>query len=219
MAVKLIAFGDIHEHTGNVGKIEGLSDADAVIITGDLTNFAGVRKAKEVIEYVSRYNSRVYAQLGNLDQEEVNDYLDELGINLHANGFIIQGIGIFGVGGSNPTPFNTPTEYSEQQIEAFIRKGYEKIKDIPLKILAPHAPPYNTKVDVVGSGTHVGSTAVRAFIEKYQPQLCLTGHIHEAVGTDRIGETIIVNPGMLRHGGYIKVVERDGRLETDLKKV
>jgi len=217
--VKLIAFGDIHEHTGNVGKIEGLSDADAVIITGDLTNFAGARKAKEVIESIKRYNPRVYAQLGNLDQEEVNGYLDELGINLHANGIIIQGVGIFGVGGSNPTPFNTPTEYSEEQIEAFIRKGYEKIKDIPLKIMVPHAPPYNTNVDVVGSDAHVGSTAVRAFIEKYQPQLCLTGHIHEAVGTDRIGETIIVNPGMLKYGGYIEVVEKDARLEADLKKV
>lgn len=219
MAVKLIAFGDIHEHAGNVGKIDGISDADAVIITGDLTNFAGASKAKEVIESIKRYNPRVYAQLGNLDQKEVNGCLDELGINLHANGIIIQGVGIFGVGGSNPTPFNTPTEYSEEQIEAFIRKGYEKIKDLPLKIMVPHAPPYNTKVDVVDSVVHVGSTAVREFIERYQPRLCLTGHIHEAVGTDRIGETIIINPGMLRDGGYIEVVEKDGRLEADLKKV
>lgn len=214
--MKLIACGDIHEDTGNIGKIEGLSEADAVIVTGDLTNFAGVNKAKKVIESIRRYNPHVYAQLGNLDQPEVNECLDELGINIHATGIIIKGVGIFGVGGSNPTPFNTPTEYSEKQIKAFIQKGYEKVKDLLLKILVPHAPPYNTTVDIVGSGTHVGSTAVREFIEKYQPQVCLTGHIHEAVGTDKIGDTIIVNPGMLKDGGYVEVVEKDGKLEVNL---
>jgi Icc-related predicted phosphoesterase len=48
---------------------------------------------------------------------------------------------------------------------------------------------------------------------------CLTGHIHEAVGMDRIGETIIVNPGMLRDGRYIEVTEKKGKLAVDLKKV
>lgn len=220
MAMKIIAFGDIHEHTENVGRIVGISDADCVIVTGDLTNFAGASKAKKIIELISSYNRRTYAQLGNLDQREVNDYLDKLGINLHANGFIItEGVGIFGVGGSNPTPFNTPTEYSEQQLKAFMQKGYEKVKDLPLKILVSHPPPYNTTVDIVGGGVHVGSTAVREFIETYQVQLCLTGHIHEAVGMDRIGETVIVNPGMLRDGRYIEVTEKQGRLGVDLKKV
>jgi Icc-related predicted phosphoesterase len=219
--MKIIAFGDIHEHTENIAKIVGIGDADCVIVTGDLTNFAGASKAKKIIELISSYNRRIYAQLGNLDHGEVNDYLDTLGINLHANGFAItEEIGIFGVGGSNPTPFNTPTEYTEQQLKEFMQKGYEKIKDLPLKILVAHAPPYNTTVDIVGDGVHVGSTAVRDFIETYDVRLCLTGHIHEAIGKDKIGETIIVNPGMLRDGHYIEVVARAGeQLEVHLKEV
>ena len=218
--VKIIAFGDLHEHTENIAKIAGIADADCVLVTGDLTNFAGANKAKKIIELILSYNRRIYAQLGNLDQREVNDYLDMLGINLHANGFVItEKIGIFGVGGSNPTPFNTPTEYTEQQIKEFMQKGYEKVKELPLKILVSHTPPYNTSVDIVGGGTHVGSTAVRAFIETYQVHLCLTGHIHEAVGKDKIGETVIVNPGMLKDGRYIEVIEKQGQLEARLKKV
>jgi Icc-related predicted phosphoesterase len=218
--MKIIAFGDIHEHAENVGRIVGIADADCVIVTGDLTNFAGASKAKKIIELISSYNRRIYAQLGNLDQREVNYYLETLGINLHANGFVItKEIGIFGVGGSNPTPFNTPTEYTEQQIKKFMQKGYEKVKDLPLKILVSHTPPYNTTVDIVGGSTHVGSTAVREFIETYQVQLCLTGHIHEAVGKDKIGETMIVNPGMLRDGRYVEVTEKKGKLEVQLKKV
>jgi len=41
----------------------------------------------------------------------------------------------------------------------------------------------------------VGSTAVRTFVEKHQPLLGLHGHIHECKGVDRIGRTLIINPG------------------------
>jgi Icc-related predicted phosphoesterase len=204
--VKFISFGDIHDHVANVKKIDGISGADFVVITGDLTHFGGIKKARNIIDFISHYNPTIYALFGNTDFGEVNDFLDEIGINLHGKGVVIDGIGIFGVGGSNYTPFNTPTEFTEEQIEEFIYKGYNKIKNIPIKIMVSHTPPYNTALDIVGGGVHVGSTAVRKFIEKYQPQLCLTGHIHEAVGEDRIGSTIIVNPGMLKDGGFTEIV-------------
>lgn len=130
--MKMIVFGDIHEDKENAAKIDGIGDADYVIITGDFTNYAGADKAREIIEFTSRYNPHIYAQAGNLDQKEVNDYLDELGINLHANGFDLKGVGIFGVGGSNQTPFNTPIEYTEEEIEEYIQRGYEKIKHLHL---------------------------------------------------------------------------------------
>ncbi|MCK4728828.1 MAG: metallophosphoesterase [Desulfobacterales bacterium] len=217
--MRIVAFGDIHDRTENIGKVARLSDADYVIITGDLTNFGGVGKAKKVIETVSRHNPNLYAQPGNMDQREVESYLDELGINLHAKGLIIQGVGFFGVGGSNYTPFNTPTEYTEEEIREFIQKAYEEIKHVTLKILVSHAPPYNTNVDIVGGEHHVGSVSVREFIEEYQPQLCLTGHIHEAVGKDRIGDTLILNPGMLKDGGYVELIVEEARLEATLKSV
>lgn len=217
--MRILAFGDIHERTENVSKIRSLSDADCVVITGDLTNVGGIEKAKRVIDCVRQYNPNVYAQAGNFDRKEVEDYLIEQGISLHGNGFIIGGIGIFGVGGSNHTPFNTPNEFSEDQIETFIYQGYEKIKDTSLKLFVPHAPPFNTKIDVVIGGQHVGSTAVRGFIEKHQPDVCITGHIHEAKGEDSIGRTIIVNPGMLRNRGYVEVFKQGESLKATLKKV
>jgi len=39
----------------------------------------------------------------------------------------------------------------------------------------------NTALDITGNDMHVGSFAVRQFIEKYQPHLTLHGHIHETV--------------------------------------
>ncbi|MCL6584225.1 MAG: metallophosphoesterase [bacterium] len=220
MSIRIIAFGDLHDYVANIGKIEGIADASLLIITGDLTNRGGADRAGRVIEQVRHYNPRVYAQAGNMDQREVEDYLIEQGINLHGQGYMVaESVGIFGVGGSNPTPFNTPNEFDENEIASFILQGYGRIEDAPLKILISHAPPRGTRVDRTLSGQHVGSRAVREFIETYQPDICLTGHIHEARGEDLIGRTKIFNPGMLKNGGYVEVHQEGLSLIGSLKQI
>jgi Icc-related predicted phosphoesterase len=64
-----------------------------------------------------------------------------------------------------------------------------------------HAPPYNTKLDVaalegkkidhVPLDQHVGSIAIRRFIETRQPLLTLHGHIHESAGLSRSWRDLI----------------------------
>lgn len=63
-----------------------------------------------------------------------------------------------------------------------------------------HSPPRDTHCDVIGGRLHVGSRAVRSFIERHQPPLVLSGHIHESPRMtssyrDTIGRTVVVNPG------------------------
>lgn len=63
-----------------------------------------------------------------------------------------------------------------------------------------HSPPRDTACDVIGSRAHVGSRAIRAHVERVQPPLVLSGHIHEAprvtgAWRDAIGRTCCVNPG------------------------
>jgi Icc-related predicted phosphoesterase len=64
-----------------------------------------------------------------------------------------------------------------------------------------HTPPRGTTCDLIGADRHVGSRAVRAFIERHQPPLFLGGHIHESPRVpggsfrDRIGRSVVVNPG------------------------
>lgn len=63
-----------------------------------------------------------------------------------------------------------------------------------------HSPPRDTRCDMVRASTHVGSRAIRAFVERHQPPLVLSGHIHESPRVsssywDRIGRTVVVNPG------------------------
>jgi Icc-related predicted phosphoesterase len=63
-----------------------------------------------------------------------------------------------------------------------------------------HSPPRDTACDVIMTKQHVGSRAIRAYIEKHSPPLVLSGHIHESprmsgAWRDAIGRTVCVNPG------------------------
>lgn len=227
--MKIIVFGDIHMATGEARRIPGIAEADLVILNGDLTNRGGIREAKIVLDDILGLNPKVLAQFGNMDRPEVNDYLENLGLNLHGQARLMGGeVCLVGVGGSNPTPFRTPSEFSEQELlrlaEQAMIQGleYKKLaeplhrRSIPL-ILICHAPPSNTTVDTLRSGRHVGSLAFRTVIEKYRPDLCITGHIHEAKGRDNLADTPIVNPGALRGGGWVTIHINHSQLEIDLQ--
>jgi Icc-related predicted phosphoesterase len=60
----------------------------------------------------------------------------------------------------------------------------------------------------------VGSSAVRAAIERHRPLLGVHGHVHESAGHVTIGATLCLNPGseadagVLR--GYVVDLGRDG---------
>jgi Icc-related predicted phosphoesterase len=63
-----------------------------------------------------------------------------------------------------------------------------------------HSPPRDTCCDMISARQHVGSRAIRSFAERHQPPLMLSGHIHESARIsrsfqDRIGATVVVNPG------------------------
>lgn len=72
-----------------------------------------------------------------------------------------------------------------------------------------HTPPLGTKLDVLFDGRHIGSGALRRFLEKRRPPLSLHGHIHESPQmsgaiSDRVGSTFSVNPGASLH--YLQAV-------------
>lgn len=220
MLMKIISFGDIHEDISNFIKMKFvLEKADLIVISGDLTNCHGKTETKKVLEVVKKYNSHLLAQYGNMDKPEVDDYLTQEGINLHGNGYVFEDVGIFGCGGSSPTPFNTPSEISEADIERYLIHGYNKVKDARWKIMVCHTPPRDTATDIIHTGAHVGSYIVREFIIKYRPDVCITGHIHESRGKDKVGNTTVLNAGIFRDGWYIEIDIDKNNISAALKSV
>lgn len=117
------------------------------------------------------------------------------------------------LGISNLTPWNTPREYPEEVVAEKISELVEGTEDFENVIFNFHVPPYGHGLDmcpeldttkdppapVMHGGEQsfkpAGSTAVLEAIQKYQPLLLLTGHIHESRGTAKIGRTFAINPG------------------------
>ena len=113
-------------------------------------------------------------------------------------------------GYSNFTPWKTEREVSEDDLAKRIDAMWTAVED-PLNAVAViHVPPVDTPLDVApelgpelnlkmeAGGirmTHVGSSAVRSWIERAQPLLGLFGHVHESKAAMHVGRTLCVNPG------------------------
>lgn len=216
----VVGLSDIH---GNFSIIEKMRDilakADVTLLVGDITNFGREVETRQVLNSVMHSARKVFAVSGNCDYQEVDSFLNAQNVNLHGKGDVCNGIGFVGLGGSLITPFQTPNEFTEDEIEHYLAHGHSQIpSDIPM-ILVSHQPPVKTKCDRIASGDHVGSSAVRNFIENHQPIICFTGHIHESVGVDKIDDTHIINPGMLNKGCYA-YAEFNENVETiEIRKI
>ncbi len=201
--MEIICTADFHGDTSNFDRLKR-ENANLLVIAGDLTDFGGQDDARKIIELLKGAAKHIIAVQGNCDRPGVLTYLKDNNLSVHSSAKVEDNIGFFGLGGSNTTPFNTPTEFSDDEIWNFLNTGYDLIKDRKKKVMVSHAPPYNTKVDMTGSGLNVGSKSVKKFVESYQPDLVICGHIHEARGDDRVGETLIINTGPL-HKGFVRV--------------
>jgi Icc-related predicted phosphoesterase len=107
-------------------------------------------------------------------------------------------------------------------------------QDLSRAVCLFHTPPYQTALDRMAQGDrridhapldpHVGSIAVRRFVETQAPWLGLHGHIHEAARLsgawkDRIGSTVLL--GAAHDGPELAVVrfdlERPDQAERELR--
>jgi len=216
-----IVVGDMHESTAMFERIPGVGAAEALIISGDLTTRGGPGQADAVIQAALCANPRVLAQLGNMDQPDVTAHLAARGINIHREARLLApGLALMGVGWSTPTPFGTPSETSEQELAAWLAETHAKAKTLagPAgRVLAViHNAPHGTCLDRLPNGAHVGSIAVRSFLEAAQPDVCVCGHIHESRGEERLGRCHVLNPGALPSGGFARVSLERGVLAACL---
>lgn len=170
---------------------------------------------------------RCYVLGGNDDYQEVLDIFESAGSDVISmcEGKVTElneNYQMIGVGFSNPTPWDTAREVSDEELNAIISKEIEKLSDPHRSIFNIHVPPKDSTLDtcpalnwetdpptpIVKAGETVmqgaGSSAVRRAIETHQPVLSLHGHIHESGGTVKIGDTLSVNPGSEYSEGVLR---------------
>jgi Icc-related predicted phosphoesterase len=188
---KLLLFSDIHSDWKTLENILSV-EADFYISAGDQVSWArGLDRAGEILK---TRGEKVWVLPGNHESAaQITDLCERFGLNdFHERTFDVGRWKVAGLGYSSPTPFDTPGEYTEEQLA----ERLAKFAGLSPMVLVCHAPPYQTELDQVQPGLHAGSKAVRAFIEKEQPEYFFCGHIHEAQGREiAMGRTRARNLG------------------------
>lgn len=215
--MKLLAITDLHGDRPALERIlERTGDADVILLGGDITNFGSVEDAESLLGVVTATKATVFAVAGNCDSPAIDHMLAERGVSVFGRGSVHRDVGIYGVSAMPPWMGNM-YELSEEEIGAALEKGREEAAGARNEVVLSHPPPRNLTVDRTSGGTHVGSTALRNFIDRVQPILVVCGHIHEARGIDSAGDTTVVNCGPAFDGSYA-VIDVDDDVKVQLER-
>jgi uncharacterized protein len=162
---------------------------------------------------------KVYMAPGNDDHFEVDKVIEDSAaiVNCNDKNVMVGDHEMVTFCWTNPTPWDTPREKTDDLLEPMLETLVAKVKDKANAIFNFHAPPYGYGLDLAPELTkdlvqaadrkiHVGSRAVAKMIDKYQPLIGLHGHIHESRGAQKVKRTLIVNPGSEYSEGILKGV-------------
>ncbi|MBI4440820.1 metallophosphoesterase [Candidatus Woesearchaeota archaeon] len=200
--VKILATGDWH---GDVSRPMTLSElaaregVDMVVLGGDLVN-----AHKDTTNLIGPFLEKgvpVSFVWGNHDGPEVADFWQQFYkiTNLHGYGLVIGDVGFFGCGGANVGL----DQFSEDEIFAYLRAGFDKIKHAKRKVMVTHVHPAGSLGEKFSRYVH-GSQGVRKALDLLQPDVHLCCHVHEAEGIEEtIGKTRVMNVG--RHGKIVTI--------------
>jgi uncharacterized protein len=163
----------------------------------------------------------LYVMMGNDDEPALRTVLESSAYAMDCEDRVVDvgdGYQMVSCGWSNPTPWNSPRELSEEELGKKMEAMILQLDDPATSIFNFHVPPYGTQLDrapaldrslkpIVRGGQvvmeSVGSHEVRRLIEKYQPAVTLHGHIHEARSTVKIGRSVCINPGSVYSEGVL----------------
>jgi uncharacterized protein len=203
---------DIHDNPKTLDWLAwAVKQYDVVAVGGDIGELGLLYR---VVDFA--VGKQVFIVLGNHDYPIEEMYAAKS--VFHGTSLKVGAFTMGGIGGSLPVN-GGPLELDETELLILARNLG------PVDILVAHQPPIDTRCDIVYEGLgelgakHIGSVTIRKYIEETQPLLALVGHIHESVGVDAIGKTVIVNPGPFMTGNYAEVELEEGKApRVELKK-
>jgi len=224
--MKILIIADLHGYSDDISEFFKKIDAtgfDLIISPGDFTDmfnqppgFSQHNIADLILQKLVSFGVPLLCVPGNHDPYEIIDAFEEYDVNLHGKVRKFGGETFIGWGGAL-TPFNTAFEPTEEETKEALEGMAKRAGDDFILIL--HNPPRDTKLDRTATGEHAGSPVIREFIEKRKPKLVISAHIHESIGEDRIGKSVLFYPGPFYTGRYGIVTINKGKIECEIKRV
>lgn len=182
--MRIVHLSDSHNQHHQMAS---LPQGDIIIHSGDFS-FAGTES--EAMDFIQWFSHLPYAYKifisGNHDNfmhgAEIEGLPDDC-YYLCNSSVTIQGLKFYGV---------------PMFMEDIILGEYDpSIGNIPddTDILITHQPPHGI-LDAAGN-THFGDKSLQQVVAKIQPRYHLFGHIHDAYGMEKVGETVYSNASVV----------------------
>jgi len=187
---KILAAGDFHGDSDIAKKLAKKAEkekVDLVVLVGDIT---GHIETENLLKPFTDKKQKLVFVPGNWDSSETAEFLSKLyGVkNLEKNYVKYQDVGIFGIGSPD-----WQLNLNEKKAFNKLKKDFGKIKDLEKKIMVSHIHSADTKSEFSGVE---GSKGVKKAIKEFQPDLFISGHIHEAEGMEeKVGKTKVISVG------------------------
>ena len=202
--MKLLVISDLHAHNDVLDKMDDIfKQADTVIFGGDFAECFKPETGKEALERLCKKHDNIFAVLGNCDNEDFLEELENQDISVEKSLVFHEGLAFAGSGGG--TFFTGKTEFERTEDECLsdfdiVKNSVEQSGDASLwqsLILISHNPPVGDKIDSFDGEHHAGSQKFSDFIKANKPLAVVCGHIHEGAGIEKFGDTVVINPGSL----------------------
>lgn len=218
-SLKILALADLHDRAEMLEPLRSVA-ADLIAFCGDLHDGSSQETAWPTANALAGMGPPVLIVPGNMDHKDVAIKLwkDAGFIMLHRSVFQHKDCGFLGMGGMvarKPQRLGDSTRYYHHDEEVYqtLAGAFPKISNKKFKIIITHQPPRGAR-DTLYNGERSGSASLRRFVEEFQPDLLLCGHIHEDRGESCIGSTKIVNVGELRRG-YASIIKLDDEIVVE----
>lgn len=214
--MKFLVISDLHGNTEVLNKMDSVfNSVDAVLFAGDFCECFKPETSLPSMQALLKKHDNIFAVLGNCDEPDFIEELEDAGINAEKILNFIDGVSIIGSGGGQIFTQKTPNERTEEDLLSdFEILNAENANTLENLIIISHNPPKDTKCDAVNPEVHAGSALFRKFIEDKKPLAVICGHIHEGRSIDKIGQSTIINPGALADGNYaiLEVSKQNGTM-------
>jgi len=188
--MKVLLLADVHSDVVALRNILNNIEAvfDVVVCVGDFTDFGPVSVVEEIVSELRTFLGFILTVPGNCDPPDVGGVLVEAGLSIAGKCVEFGGYSFCGVGGGLGGEYAVTEEDLDRVLRSVI---------VQKSVVISHMPPKG-----VCDGNGLGSDSIRKIVEEFKPQFVFCGHIHEAKGTGKIGESIVVNPGPVVDGNY-----------------
>ena len=217
--MKLLVISDLHAHNDVLDTMDEIfKQADAVVFGGDFAECFKPETGKEALERLCKKHDSIFAVLGNCDNEDFLEDLEDQDVSVEKALVFHEGLAFAGSGGG--TKFTGKTEFEREEDECLadfdiVKNSVEQSGDSSLwksLILVSHNPPVGEKIDSFDGEHHAGSQKFTDMIKANKPLAVVCGHIHEGTAIEKIGDTVVINPGSLGEAGTYAwlELEKDG---------